>query len=84
MAKVYTLTIYNYDALDGYLTSSDIKIFKDKDTCLSWIEKETKRQTKLGFKLTDVADPECWYFVKEDLHGEFRHEFYGQYREVLS
>lgn len=85
MNKVYTLGINNYDALDGFMTSEDIKIFFDKATCEKWMEEETKRQAKKGFKLEkSQSDPEFWTFVKETLHGQYRHEFFGQYREVIN
>lgn len=83
MTKVYTLVVNNYDALDGYMTSTDIKVFTDKVACLVWSEGEAKRQAEKGFKLTEQSDPEYWEFVKETPHGDYRHVLYGQYREVI-
>ena len=36
MNKVYTLGINNFDALDGYMTSTDIKVFFAKAACEKW------------------------------------------------
>lgn len=54
MNKVYTLGINNFDALDGYMTSTDIKVFFDKAACEKWIKEETKRQAKKGFNLLQI------------------------------
>ncbi|MDD6432314.1 MAG: hypothetical protein PUF79_04225 [Lactobacillaceae bacterium] len=84
MSKVYTLLIENYDALDGYMTKNDVKVFTSKEACEKWIAEETKRQAEQGFKLSQSeADPECWEFYKNSDHGALSHEFYGQYRDVI-
>lgn len=84
MTKVYVLLIQNYDALDGYMTKNDIKVFASKEACEKWIVEETKRQAEQGFKLApSEVDPECWEFVKEEDQGTLSHEFYGQYRDVI-
>lgn len=46
MSKVYVLLIQNYDALDGYMTSSDVEVFTDKATCKTWIEQEARHQAQ--------------------------------------
>lgn len=85
MNRVYVLGINNFDALDGFITSEDMKVFFDKHACEKWMQEETKRQAKKGFKLSDnQSDPEYWEFIKETLHGNYRHVFYGQYREVIN
>lgn len=90
MNRVYVLGINNFDALDGFMTSEDMKVFFDKHACEKWVQEETKRQAKKGFKLIEIkliesqSDPEYWEFVKETLHGNYRHVFYGQYREVIN
>lgn len=89
MNLVYVLLIENYDALDGYMTSIDVKLFKDEDTCIDWINQEAKKQADKDFKmkesLTNSKDGTCyWEFVKESDFGEYRHEFSGMYRNVLN
>lgn len=85
MNKVYALGINNFDALDGHITSADSKLFFDKKGCEKWIKEEAKRQSKNGFKLVpELSSPDSWVFIKETLHGDYRHEFFGQYREVIN
>lgn len=84
MTKVYTLGIQNFDALDGFMTSTDIKLFFDKEACKKWMDQEIKNQAKKGFKLKQYGNPEYWEFIKETLHGNYKHVFYGQYREVIN
>ena len=84
MTRVYTLLIENYDALDGYITSIDVKTFASKESCDKWMAEETKRQADKGFKLSQPeTDPECWEFYQNGNHGALSHEFYGQYRDVI-
>lgn len=84
MTKVYTLLIENYDALDGYMTSIDVKVFADKAACETWIEQEARHQAQQGFETTTFGrDIDYWQFDKETDRGTYRHEFYGQYRDVI-
>ena len=85
MTKVYTLLIENYDALDGYMTSIDVKVFADKAACDKWMEQEeSTRQALKGFKpVAHAEDPDYWEFVKEDGHGTYTHDFFGQYRNII-
>ena len=88
MNLVYVLLIENYDALDGYTTSIDVKLFKDENTCIDWISQEAKKQADKGFKMKESFTKSndgtgYWEFVKESDFGEYRHEFSGMYRNVL-
>ena len=84
MTKVYVLGIYNYDALDGYMTSTATKAFFNQPAFEVWMEEETKRQARKGFKLSkEESYPNFWVFVKKTLHGNYRHEFYGHSCEVF-
>lgn len=84
MSKVYVLLIQNYDALDGYMTSSDVEVFTDKVACDEWMKRESQRQGKQGFKpVAHAEDPGYWEFVKEDEHGTYTHDFFGQFRNVI-
>lgn len=88
MNLVYVLLIEDYDALDGYMTSIDVKLFKDKNTCIDWINQEAKKQVDKGFKMKKSFAKSkdgtgYWKFVKESDFGEYRHEFSGMYRNVL-
>lgn len=84
MTKVYTLLVQNYDSLDGYMTSIDVKVFKNKDACEEWMVKEDEQQKDKGFDFNAIeADEDYWPFFKETDRGTYRHEFYGQYRDVI-
>ncbi len=42
------------------------------------------RQTKENFKFIErQSAPDYWEFVKETLHGNYRHVFFGKYRDVI-
>lgn len=84
MNKVYTLLVEKYDALDGYITSIDVKTFADKKACYEWMAEEIERQAEQGFRrVPHEEDPAFWEFTKEKAQGMLSHEFYGQYRDVI-
>lgn len=84
MGRVYTLWIKNYDALDFFMTTFDVKVFADKSACEKWMDQEIKRQASQGFKLAaNTGEAERWEFVKNDDYGVYRHELYGQYRNII-
>lgn len=75
MSKVYVLGINKFDALDGFMTSEDIKVFSTESACRTW---KKKRQAEEGFKfIENQSDSEYWEFIKETLHGNYRHVFWS-------
>ncbi|MCR5524696.1 MAG: hypothetical protein K6F18_03425 [Lactobacillus sp.] len=86
--KLYVAEIHNYDALDGYMTSTDVKLFFDINAFHKWLSEENERQQKHGFNLNehseDSTENSYCEFIKKTLHGNKRHAINGYYCEVIN
>lgn len=59
-------------------------IFFDKSAYQAWMEEEKKRRAKENFKFIEgQSELEYWEFIEKTLHGNYRHVFFGQYRDVI-
>ena len=84
MNRVYVLVIENYDALDDYMTSIDIKVFSDRTIAQKWMKHEATHQALNGFKVVaGDSNSDHWEFDKETIHGSYRNIFNGWYHEII-